>query len=134
MKFRSDINGALARILRRTRRSTGMTRMELAAAAGLSEQDISKMERGAGGVSLSALFSLSRAFHLTAADLVRLIEKEAGCAPAPPIPGQGKPAKTEAPAAMETGTDGGARGDGALRLRGGRRPPAAKHPDAPSPG
>lgn len=105
MDHQLDINWALARILRQARRSTGMTQVELAAAAGLSEQYISKMERGASGVSLNALFALSRVLHLTAADLVRLIEEEVERNPGPPVPKRGKPAKA-APVVLETGVDG----------------------------
>lgn len=107
MNQQQDINWALARMLRQARRAAGMTQVELAEATGLSEQYISKMERGASGVSLKVLFALSRILGLPVAEFVRRIEEDVRCHPLPLVPKRGKPAKASELETM-TGNEEGA--------------------------
>lgn len=92
-----DINWALARVLRYARKEAQMTQAELAGFAGLSEQYISKAERGATGVSLNALFALGKVLNVSVAELVSRIEDEVRRGAVPPSPKRGKPAKPAKP-------------------------------------
>lgn len=95
MDHYQDINWALARVLRQARKEALLTQAELAGFAGLSEQYISKAERGATGVSLNALFALGKVLNLTVTELVNRIEGEVRRGAVPPSPKRGKPAKPD---------------------------------------
>ena len=61
-------------ILRQLRKRDGLTIAGLSARSGVSPAVISKLERNQTSAELSTLFSLGRAFALSATDLIRLAE------------------------------------------------------------
>ena len=61
-------------VIRSLRKVAGLTISELSERSGISPAVISKLERNQSAAELKTLFRLSRAFGLTAAELLALVE------------------------------------------------------------
>lgn len=89
------LHWAVAAVVHRLRRRSGLSQGQLAGLAGLSEDYVSGMERGIQCGSLTAIMHIASALRMEAAELVRLIEAELAAAPRPPARRAGKPPKRE---------------------------------------
>jgi len=61
-------------VIRTLRLKRGLTAEELATKAGITRATVTKIEGGVGNPTLETIESLSRVFHLTASELIRLGE------------------------------------------------------------
>ena len=94
MEINSQLNPALAKVIKDAREAKGMTQGQLAGFAGLSEVYLSRLECGKRGASINALIQIAGALKIPAAELMRRIEAELMDGPAKPIRKIGRPGKT----------------------------------------
>lgn len=72
-----DRIAALGLVIREHRRSIGLTQPQLAERAGVSENNVSLIERGATRVAVDTLFALGDALGVTASELLAKAEERA---------------------------------------------------------
>lgn len=94
MEINSQLNLALAKVIREAREARGMTQDRLAGFAGLSEVYLSRLECGRRGASINALVQIAAALEIPAAELMYRIESELADGPVKPIRKIGRPGKT----------------------------------------
>jgi transcriptional regulator with XRE-family HTH domain len=71
-----DTSVCFGRVLRRLRLESGLTQEELGFNADLQRTYVSVLELGGQQPSLTTIFKLSKAFNLSASELIRLVEAE----------------------------------------------------------
>ncbi len=76
MASNAELNRVFGRVLQKRRDSAGMTQMELAEAADLTNQYISALERGLNSPSLTALFGIAQALGTTVSSLIQEVESK----------------------------------------------------------
>lgn len=71
-----SVDAALGELVRLYRLSSGLSQVELGEAAGISYQQIQKYESGANKVSVSRLFSVTRALGVAPSELLAELERK----------------------------------------------------------
>lgn len=88
---------AIAAVLKEARTTAGLSQQELADFSGLSRSYISFMECGERGISVTALYQISKALKMNGTELFQRIEKaldaEIKSGPQPPAKTPGRPRK-----------------------------------------
>lgn len=87
------LNWALAQVVKEARETAGLTQVQLAGFAGLSEIYLSSLERGCRGDSINALMQIAAVLNVSASELMRRIEDELKRGPRPPEKEPGRPRK-----------------------------------------
>lgn len=82
---------AIAKVIKETRETKGLTQGQLAGFAGLSEVYLSKLERGIRGDSINGLMQLAKALEMRPSELMTAIEAELANNPQKPDSIQGRP-------------------------------------------
>lgn len=92
---------AIAAVLKTARTNVGLSQQELADFSGLSRSYISFMECGERGLSVTALYQISKALNISGAELFQRIEQaldaEMKRGPQPPAKTPGRPRKNTKP-------------------------------------
>lgn len=89
----SQLNWALALVIKEAREAAGMTQSQLAGFAGLSEIYLSSLERGQRGDSINALILIGNVLNIPASELLRRVETELKRGPQKPEKSTGRPRK-----------------------------------------
>lgn len=89
----SQLNWALALVIKEAREAAGMTQSQLAGFAGLSEIYLSSLERGQRGDSINALILIGNVLNIPASELLRRVEAELKRGPQKPEKSTGRPRK-----------------------------------------
>jgi len=89
------VQWATAKVVCDARNERGLSQVQLADFAGLSEPFISGVERGNTGMSIGALVQAAEVLNTDAAELMRRILEELKRGPKQPEKSIGRPAKTE---------------------------------------
>jgi len=64
------VRRAIGTVVRRLRRAAGLSQIEVAGRANMSERELRRIEKGVGGTPLDRLWALARALDSTPADIV----------------------------------------------------------------
>ncbi len=89
------LNWAIAHVLKEAREAAGLSQIQLADFAGLSEKYISKAERGTISSSIAALVKIADVLKLAPAELMRRIDAEMARGPRRPEGKTGRPSKAK---------------------------------------
>ncbi|WP_311201553.1 helix-turn-helix domain-containing protein [Dietzia cinnamea] len=70
LRERDIVRRAIGTVVRRLRRAAGLSQIEVAGRANMSERELRRIEKGVGGTPLDRLWALARALDSTPADIV----------------------------------------------------------------
>ena len=70
LQQRDIVRRAIGEVIARRRKSAGLTQVEVAHRANMSERELRRIEKGLGGTPLDRLWPLAKALNCTPAELV----------------------------------------------------------------